>query len=83
MIHSDLYWGQQLVSRNSRSVNPLRATHVHSALPVVTIDVLGFKSLDEGRKSRFEPDGGEGIVFDDFVVVDSQKLMRGCQYCET
>jgi hypothetical protein len=41
---------------------------------------VGFEPLDEGRKGGFEPDGGEGIVFDDLFVVDSQKLSRGCQY---
>jgi len=64
-------------------VDPLRTTHVHSALPVVAVDVVGFESLDEGRKSGFESDRGEGVVFDDFFVVDSQKLVRNCQCCET
>ena len=64
-------------------MDPLRATHVHSALPVVAVDVVRFESLDETRKSGFEPDGCEDIVFDDLFVVDSQKLGRGCQYQET
>jgi hypothetical protein len=44
---------------------------------------VSFESLDEGGKGGFEPDGGEGVVFDDLFVVDSQKLVRGCQYFET
>lgn len=58
-------------------MNPLCATHVHGSLPVVAIDVLGLESLDKRRESGFESDGGEGIVFDDLFVVDSQKLVRG------
>jgi hypothetical protein len=64
-------------------VDPLRATHVHSALPVVAVDVVSFEPLDEGGKGGFEPDRGEGVVFDDLFVVDSQKLVRSCQYFET
>ena len=56
-------------------MDPLRTAHVHSALPVVAIDVVGFEPLDEARESRLEPDGGEGVVFDDLFVVDSQKLV--------
>lgn len=32
---------------------------------------MSFEPLDEGRESGFEPDGGEGVVFDDFFVVNS------------
>ena len=56
-------------------MDPLRTTHVHSALPVVAIDIVGFESLDEAGESGFETDCGEGVVFDDLFVVDSQKLM--------
>lgn len=64
-------------------MDPLRASHVRSALPVVTVDVVGFESLDKGREGGFEPDRGEGVVFDDLPVVDSQELAGGCQYFET
>lgn len=64
-------------------MDPLRASHVRSALPTVTVDVVGFESLDEGREGGFEPDRGEGVVFDDFFVVDSQELVHGCQHFET
>jgi hypothetical protein len=32
---------------------------------------MSFESLDEARKSGFEPDRSEGVVFDDLIVVDS------------
>ena len=64
-------------------MDTLRATHVHGALPVVAVDVVGFEPLDETGKSRFEPDRGEGVVFDDLFVIDSQELVHGCQYFET
>jgi len=64
-------------------MHSLRATHVHSAFPVVTVDVLGFESLNESRKGRFEPDRGQGVVFDDLFIVDSQELVRDYQYFGT
>jgi len=63
-------------------VDPLRTGHVNCAFPVFAEDVLGFESLYEGRKGRFEPDGGEGVVFDDLFIVDPQKLVRGRQCFE-
>lgn len=67
---------QWLIAKDNYSVDPLRATHVYSTLPVVAVDVVGFKPLDEGRKSGLESDRGEGVVFDDLFVGDSQKLTR-------
>ena len=64
-------------------MDPLRATHVHSALPVVAVDVVGFEPLDEGRKGGFEPDRGEGVIFDNLFVVDSQELVRNYRYFGT
>jgi hypothetical protein len=64
-------------------VDPLRATHVHSALPVVAVDILSFEPLDEGRKGGFEPNRSKSIIFDNLFVVDSQKLVRNHQYFET
>lgn len=64
-------------------MNPLRTTHVYSALPIVTVDVVSFESLDEARKGGFEPDRCEGVVFDDLFIVDSQELVRGHRYFET
>ena len=61
----------------------LRATHVHSALPVVTVDILGFESLHESGKGWFEPDRGQSVVFDDLFIVDSQELVRDYQYFRT
>ena len=60
-------------------MNPPRTSHVHSTIPVIAIDVLSFKSLDQGRKGGFKSDRGEDVVFDDLYVVDSQELMRDCQ----
>lgn len=64
-------------------MDPLRAAHVYSALPVVAIDVVSFEPLDEGRKGGFESDRGEGIIFDNLFVVDSQELVRNYRYFET
>ena len=62
----------------------LRTRHVHSALPVVAIDVMGFESFDEAGKGGFKSYRGEGVVFDDLFIVDSQELVRGgYQYFET
>ena len=61
-------------------MDSLRAAHVHSTLPVVAVDVMGLESLNEGRESGFEPDCGEGVVFDDLFVVDSKKL---CEFVRT
>ena len=63
-------------------MDPLRGTHVHSALPVVAVGVVSFEPLDEGRKGGFQPDRGQGVIFDDVFVVDPQKLVRGYQYFE-
>lgn len=52
-------------------MDPLRATHLYSALPVVAVDVVSFEPLDEGRNGGFEPDRGESVIFDDFFVIDS------------
>ena len=64
-------------------MDPLRATHVHSALPVVAVDIVSFEPLDEGRKGGLEPDRGEGVIFDDLFVIDSQELVHNYQYFET
>lgn len=64
-------------------MDPLRTTHVHRSIPVVAVDVVSFESLDEGGKGGFEPDRGEGVVFDDLLIVDSQELMDSYQYFET
>ena len=63
-------------------MDPLRATHVHSSLPVVAVDVVSFEPLDEGREGGFEPDCGESVIFDDLFIVDSQELVRNYQYFE-
>lgn len=64
-------------------MDPLRATHVHSTLPVVAVDVVSLEPLDEGRKGGFEPDRGESIIFDNVFVVDSQELVCNYQYFKT
>lgn len=64
-------------------MDPLRAGHVHGALPVVAIDVVGFESFNEARKGGFKPYRGEGVVFHDLFILDPQELVRGYWYFET
>lgn len=65
--------------KNNRSKDSLRATHVHSTIPVVAVDVVSFESLNESRESGFKPDRCEGVIFHDLFVVDSQELVRDGQ----
>ena len=64
-------------------MDSLRTAHVHGALPVVAVDIVNFESLDEGRKSGFEPNRGEGIILHDIFVVDPQELTHDREHSGT